>query len=92
MHLAFHGPYSMAALMGRYLNTLRTVVYEWEGESTAGPSYIPVIVFEQGVTDGPITGHCDLAESADRIERSAHVRFSGCFSLSIRHAISSCLE
>jgi hypothetical protein len=56
MHLAFHGPYTMAALVGRYLNTLRTIVYEWEGESTGGPSYTPVIVLEPGVINGPITG------------------------------------
>lgn len=45
----------MAVLVGRYLNTLRTVVYEWDGDSTGGASYTPVIVVEPGVTNGPIT-------------------------------------
>ena len=45
----------MAVLIGRYLNTLRTVVYEWDGETAGGPSYTPVIVVEPGLADGPIT-------------------------------------
>lgn len=56
VHLAFHGPYTMAVLIGRYLNTLRTVVYEWDGNPNGGPRYRPVIILEPGVTDGPITG------------------------------------
>lgn len=55
VHLAFHGPYTMAVLIGRYLNTLRTIVYEWDGNNKAGPHYKPVIILEPGVTDGPIT-------------------------------------
>jgi integrative and conjugative element protein (TIGR02256 family) len=55
IHLAFHGPYTMAVLVGRYLNTLRTVIYEWDGDTAEGPSYIPVLVLEPGVADGPIT-------------------------------------
>lgn len=55
VHLAFHGPYTMAVLVGRYLNTLRTTVYEWTDEYTSGPRYIPVVVLEPGVTNGPIT-------------------------------------
>ncbi len=55
VHLAFHGPYTTAVLIGRYLNTLRTVVYEWEGESADGPSYTPVLILEPGTTAGPIT-------------------------------------
>lgn len=55
IHLAFHGPYTMAALTGRYLNTLRTVIYEWEGETADGPTYTPVMVLEPGTAGGPIT-------------------------------------
>ncbi|WP_370500240.1 SAVED domain-containing protein [Mycolicibacterium sp. jd] len=55
IHLAFHGPYTMAALTGRYLNTLRTVVYEWNSETADGPTYIPVIVMDPGTAGGPIT-------------------------------------
>lgn len=55
VHLAFHGPYTMAVLVGRYLNTLRTVVYEWNGETAGGPSYTPVLVLEPGIGNGPIS-------------------------------------
>ncbi|UXA13660.1 SAVED domain-containing protein [Mycobacterium sp. SMC-8] len=55
VHLAFHGPYTMAALTGRYLNTLRTVIYEWDSEGAAGPTYTPVIVLEPGTAGGPIS-------------------------------------
>lgn len=55
MHLAFHGPYTMAVFIGRYLNTLRTTVYEWDGNKEYGPRYKPVIILEAGVTGGPIT-------------------------------------
>lgn len=55
VHLAFHGPYTMAVLVGRYLNTLRTTVYEWDGYTEAGPRYEPVMVIEPGLPDGPIT-------------------------------------
>ncbi|MBD9730254.1 SAVED domain-containing protein [Streptomyces sp. H28] len=55
VHLAFHGPYTMALLIGRYLNTLRTVVYEWDGAAPGRPRYTPALVLEPGVTGGPIT-------------------------------------
>ncbi|WMY79101.1 SAVED domain-containing protein [Citricoccus sp. I39-566] len=55
VHLAFHGPYTMAVLIGRYLNTLRTTVYEWDGNNEEGSRYKPVICLEPGVTGGPIT-------------------------------------
>lgn len=54
VHLAFHGPFAMAVLVGRYLNTLQCVVYEWDGNKTDAPCYRPVIVLEPGVTGGPI--------------------------------------
>ncbi|MFF1446240.1 SAVED domain-containing protein [Streptomyces sp. NPDC058295] len=56
VHLAFHGPYAMALLVGRYLNTLRTVVYEWDNATPEGPPrYTPALVLEPGATGGPIT-------------------------------------
>lgn len=55
VHLAFHGPYTMALLVGRYLNTLRTVVYEWDGATPGRPCYTPALVLEPGVSSGPIT-------------------------------------
>ncbi|MEK0226176.1 SAVED domain-containing protein [Bifidobacterium mongoliense] len=56
VHLAFHGPFAMALLIGRYLNTLRTVVYEWDGDAASGPRYIPTVILEPGMKDGPIVG------------------------------------
>jgi integrative and conjugative element protein (TIGR02256 family) len=55
VHLAFHGPYPMAILIGRYLNTLRTVVYEWENSDASGSRYLPALILEPGVAGGPIT-------------------------------------
>ncbi|RAX44912.1 hypothetical protein DQ354_12430 [Arthrobacter sp. AQ5-06] len=55
VHLAYHGPYTVAVLIGRYLNTVRTVVYEWDNPETTGPRYSPVLTLELGVTGGPIT-------------------------------------
>lgn len=55
IHLAYHGPYTMAVLIGRYLNTLRTVIYEWDNLENVGPTYAPVVTLELGVAAGPIT-------------------------------------
>jgi integrative and conjugative element protein (TIGR02256 family) len=55
VHLAFHGPFPMAVLVGRYLNTLRTVAYEWDGDTINGPRYRAAIALEPGVAGGPIT-------------------------------------
>lgn len=55
IHLAFHGPYAIAVLIGRYLNTVRTVVYEWDNPEKGGPLYTPVMTLDSGVTGGPIT-------------------------------------
>lgn len=46
----------MAVLVGRYLNTLRTVAYEWDGDTINGARYRPAITLEPGVAGGPITG------------------------------------
>lgn len=54
VHLAFHGPYTMAVLIGRHLNTLRTVAYEWEDEGGA-PRYRPTLVLDPGRAGGPVT-------------------------------------
>lgn len=55
IHLAYHGPYTMAVLIGRYLNTLRTVIYEWDNPEDIGPLYAPVMTVELGVAGGSIT-------------------------------------
>ncbi|MDR6639428.1 SAVED domain-containing protein [Paenarthrobacter nitroguajacolicus] len=54
VHLAFHGPYPMAVLIGRLLNTLRTVVYEWEDHAEEGPRYHPTLILDPGRAGGPI--------------------------------------
>jgi proteasome lid subunit RPN8/RPN11 len=54
IHLAFHGPYTMAVLIGRHLNTLRTVAYEWEDDADNGPKYRPTLVLDPGRAGGPI--------------------------------------
>ena len=54
VHLAFHGPYAMAVLVGRRLNTLRTVVYEWAGPGEADIGYVPALTLEPGSLIGPI--------------------------------------
>lgn len=54
VHLAFHGPFPMAVLIGRHLNTLRTTVYEWDGDVVNGTQYRPTLVLEPGVAGGPI--------------------------------------
>ncbi|QTE28545.1 SAVED domain-containing protein [Pengzhenrongella sicca] len=55
VHLAYHGPYTMAVLIGRLLNTVRTIVYEWDNPEGVGPRYAPALVLEPGTTQGPIT-------------------------------------
>lgn len=55
VHLAFHGPFPMAVLIGRYLNTMRTIAYEWDGDMMNGPRYRPAIALEPGVAGGPMT-------------------------------------
>jgi len=55
VHLAFHGPYGLAVLVGRLLNTLRTVVYEWDDDEDRGPAYHPVLALNPGTVGAPIT-------------------------------------
>ncbi|WP_217634430.1 SAVED domain-containing protein [Herbiconiux ginsengi] len=55
VHLVFHGPYPMAVLVGRHLNTLHTVVYEWVDDNPGGSRYVPALVLEPGLAGGPIT-------------------------------------
>lgn len=53
VHLVFQGPFSMAVLLGRLLNTIRTVVYEWD-DTTAPATYRPVVTLGLGYADSPI--------------------------------------
>lgn len=54
VHLAYHGPYGLGVLLGRHLNTLRTVVYEWNGDPSSEMQYVPVMTLEPGAGGGPI--------------------------------------
>jgi integrative and conjugative element protein (TIGR02256 family) len=53
VHLAFQGPFSMAVLLGRLLNTVRTVVYEWDDTATPA-TYRPVVTLGLGYATSPI--------------------------------------
>ncbi|GAA2051146.1 SAVED domain-containing protein [Leifsonia soli] len=56
VHLAFHGPFPLAVLVGRRLNTLQVVAYEWDNPSGEGPAvYVPSVRIVSGLTAGPIT-------------------------------------
>lgn len=55
VHLAFHGPYGMAILVARHLNTFRIKVYEWGTNADGETMYVPALMIEPGVTGGPIT-------------------------------------
>jgi hypothetical protein len=55
LHLAFHGPYAMAVLVGRLLNTLQTIVYEWVRTEGGSAEYLPVVTLQLDVANGPIT-------------------------------------
>lgn len=53
VHLAFQGPFTMAVLLGRLLNTIRTVVYEWD-DTTSPATYRPVVTLGLGYANSPI--------------------------------------
>lgn len=56
VHLAFHGPFPLAVLIGRRLNTLQVVAYEWDNPSGEGPAvYVPSVRIVSGLAAGPIT-------------------------------------
>lgn len=55
VHLAFHGPYPMAVLIGRHLNTLRVVAYEWQQVASGRTVYAPTLVLQSGSSRGPVT-------------------------------------
>lgn len=55
VHLAFHGPYPMAVLLGRRLNTLTCVVYEWQQLDDLERQYEPAFTLQPGTGDGLIS-------------------------------------
>ncbi len=53
VHLAFQGPFTLAVLLGRLLNTIRTVVYEWDDTATPA-TYRPIVTLSLGYANSPI--------------------------------------
>src|SRR5690606_38305038 len=53
IHLAFQGPFTVAVLLGRLLNTIRTVVYEWD-DTVAPATYRPIVTLSLGYANSPI--------------------------------------
>jgi hypothetical protein len=47
VHLAIRAPFALALLLGRRLNTLELVLYEWEATAD-GPMYIPTLTVAPG--------------------------------------------
>ncbi len=67
VHLAYHGPAALALLIGRQLNTLRTVIYEWNDPEASGPEYEPTITLRPGTSTGPVTKvHSTTQRASDR--------------------------
>lgn len=48
VHLAFLGPYPMAVLLGRRVNTLTCVLYEWQQFDDAARQYEPAFTLQPG--------------------------------------------
>lgn len=53
VHLAFQGPFPIAVLLGRLLNTLRTTTMEWD-DSVAVATYRPTVTLLLGTGASPI--------------------------------------
>lgn len=47
VHLAVRAPFPLALVIGRRLNTLELVLYEWEA-TVAGPVYVPTLTIAPG--------------------------------------------
>jgi hypothetical protein len=54
VHLAFQGSFPMAVLIGRYLNMLQTVAYEYDGSDPAATVYVPALLLDPRFPNGPI--------------------------------------
>ncbi|MBT1606487.1 SAVED domain-containing protein [Curtobacterium flaccumfaciens] len=70
LHLAFQGPFAMAVLLGRLLNTLSTTAYEWNDDDPELRWYQPVVVLRPGV-DGASVQHISQPEPAAEAEAEA---------------------
>ena len=58
LHLALRVPFPVAVLLGRLLNTLRVIAYEWDhapdDDADARPRYVPVLKIAATEASGPI--------------------------------------
>ncbi|QYH36943.1 SAVED domain-containing protein [Salinibacterium sp. M195] len=55
VHLFFHGPMTLAFLVGRLLNTLNVVAYEWDQPGFGAPArYVSSMSLNAGGAGGPI--------------------------------------
>jgi len=43
LHLLYRGPFGLAVLIGRLLNTVRTVAYEWDPSTPGSPRYVATL-------------------------------------------------
>jgi hypothetical protein len=59
VHLLLRCPFPIAVLLGRLLNTLRVVAYEWDrapdSDADQRPVYVPTITVAATDADGPVT-------------------------------------
>lgn len=54
VHLVYRGPFAMGLLIGRLLNTVRTVLYEWD-DAGAAPRYVATLRCAPADMTTPIT-------------------------------------
>ncbi|WP_104163845.1 SAVED domain-containing protein [Cryobacterium sp. N22] len=55
VHLFFHGPVTMAFLVGRLLNTLNVIAYEWDQTGFGAPArYVASMSLSAGGAGGPV--------------------------------------
>lgn len=59
LHLALRAPFPVAVLLGRLLNTMRIIAYEWDhapsGDTDARPRYVPALAVAATTANGPIS-------------------------------------
>jgi hypothetical protein len=70
LHLLLYVPFPVAVLLGRLLNTLKVVVYEWDsGDSTVSSSrYTPILAITP-TNGGSLIGEIHASQNSSRLER-----------------------
>ncbi|NTW38595.1 MAG: SAVED domain-containing protein [Cellulomonadaceae bacterium] len=54
VHLIYRGPFPLAVLIGRLMNTVRTVLYEWD-DASGSPRYVPALQSTPADLTRPVT-------------------------------------